>query len=432
MRLAAQRPCDHARAHELLAECLRTDPGNILYLDELFANLRRWNPKAARSWLPGWLRGARHMQSSANDAATSAELLRAAPELLREGYDDARLLGRLAAAAGECNLDEAELIYWWDAALVAPEDAGSLRGLARCLTRCGRFEEALESWRRLAAAAPDDEAAQAVDDLARPPEEAEQVVKATDSIAADVTNVDSAIQTAERLQRLGQFAEADELLRRVLSAAGGDLRVHEALETLQMARAAHQVEIARRRAASDEHPAAQSLVGRLAQELNRLAIDLYHVRSERHPDDLPLRLELARRLKRAGNYSGAIQRLEEARALTETTADNSLAAEVLLELGECWQHLRQFDKALDFYRQAVECGPTVPVGHEARLDDLHRTSDEDHRTTFQRTTLLAALYRIGVLAAAMNNPAEAKAALTRLVALAPDYKDARQRLDNLP
>ena len=61
-------------------------------------------------------------------------------------------------------------------------------------------------------------------------------------------------------------------------------------------------------------------------------------------------------LKRAGNYSGAIQRLEEAHALAETRADKSLAAEVLLELGECWQHLRQFGKALEFYRQAVESG----------------------------------------------------------------------------
>ena len=46
--------------------------------------------------------------------------------------------------------------------------------------------------------------------------------------------------------------------------------------------------------------------------------------------------------------------------------------------------------------------------------------------------LVGALYRIGVLAAAMNQPEEAKAALARLLAIDPDYKDARQRLDNLP
>ncbi|MCI0358039.1 MAG: tetratricopeptide repeat protein, partial [Planctomycetaceae bacterium] len=136
---------------------------------------------------------------------------------------------------------------------------------------------------------------------------------------------------------------------------------------------------------------------------------IFHVRSERHPGDASLRLELARRLKMAGNYSGAIQRLEEARA------DERLAAEVLLELGECWQHLRQFGKALDYYRQAVELSDGASGGSRPPL-----------------ATPLAALYRIGILAAAMDQPAEAKAALARLVAIDPDYKDARQRLDNLP
>jgi hypothetical protein len=32
----------------------------------------------------------------------------------------------------------------------------------------------------------------------------------------------------------------------------------------------------------------------------------------------------------------------------------------------------------------------------------------------------------------MNEPAEAQAALTRLVSIEPDYKDARERLDKLP
>jgi tetratricopeptide (TPR) repeat protein len=419
VRLASEAPRDFARIHELLAECLRADPGNILYLDEFIANLRRWKPQAARSWLPSWLRGASGTRSPTKDAASPVEFLRSAPELLREGYDDARLLGRLAAAAGECNLDEVELMYWSKAVQGAPDDADSLRGLARCLTRCGRFEEALEIWRKVAATAPDDEVAQAIDDLSRPPENANQGVP-PEAIAADVdvADVDGTIRLAEKLLRRGQFAEADDLLRRVLSAAGGDLRVHEALENTQLARAAHQVEIARRRAARDEHPKAQSLVGRLEQEHNRLAIDIYHVRSERHPNDPSLRLELARRLKWAGNYSGAIQRLEEARALAETKADRSLASEALLELGECWQHLRQFDKALAFYREAVTSA------------ELATQSSGGSRPPL--ATCLAALYRIGVLAAAMNNPAEAKAALTRLVALDPNYKDARQRLDNLP
>jgi hypothetical protein len=89
---------------------------------------------------------------------------------------------------------------------------------------------------------------------------------------------------------------------------------------------------------------------------------------------------------------------------------------VLLELGECWQHLRQFGKALEFYRQVAE-----------REDRSGET-----RAGAAPLPLVGALYRIGVLAAAMEQPVDAKAALMRLVALVPDYKDARQRLDKLP
>ena len=46
--------------------------------------------------------------------------------------------------------------------------------------------------------------------------------------------------------------------------------------------------------------------------------------------------------------------------------------------------------------------------------------------------LVAAMYRIGVLAAAMGNTDEARVALTRLIATDPGYKDARERLDKLP
>ena len=403
VRLMAEGPPARPRVHEVLAECVRADPGNMLYLSELLANLNRWQPKSVRSWLGNWLGG---KGTSVAEGASPDELLRAAPELLRAGYDDPKLLGGLAAAAGQCQLEEAELVYWRQAATVAPSDAPSLRGLARCLTRGGRFEEALEQWRKLAAAGPDEEATQALADLEPVADVPSQAAEMDSRI--DPADATASITEAERLAQQGALTQSEELLRRSLAAAGGDLRLHEALEKLQLGRSEQRIAIAERRAAHDEHPQAQSLVQRLAAEHNRLQIDIFHVRSERYPGDLSLRLELARRLKRAGNFSGAIQRLEEARA------DERLAGEALVELGECWQHLRQYEKALDYYRRAIETDERLSV------------------TSTTPRPLVGALYRIGVLAAAMNQPAEAKAALARLAAIEPDYKDARQRLDNLP
>jgi len=293
--------------------------------------------------------------------------------------------------------------------------------LSRCLTRQGRFDEAAEQWQTIVKAAPDAESSQALNDLQQGPHSAEGISMANLS-APDTLDATAMIVAAENHQRAGSFLAAEELLQRAQSAGGGDFRIHTAREELQLARSAHRVVIAKRRAAADPNPKAQSLVARLEQEHNRLEIDIFHVRSERHPSDRSLRLELARRLKKAGNYSGAIQRLEEARK------DERLAADVSLELGECWQHLRQFGKALECYREATQCGPTVPVGQALSTDvNRHDLSDGNHQTT-----LAGALYRIGVLAAAMNRPDEAKAALSRLVAIDAGYKDARQRLDKLP
>ena len=61
-------------------------------------------------------------------------------------------------------------------------------------------------------------------------------------------------------------------------------------------------------------------------------------------------------------------------------------------------------------------------GHDPAMMARHQEMMAQHEQ---------AMARMDSLAAAMNERAEANAAFERLVALEPDYKDARQRLDNL-
>jgi tetratricopeptide (TPR) repeat protein len=417
--LMAAKPCDHARVHELLGECLRADPGNILYLDQLLANLRSWNLRPSCSWLPGWLRGSR---LPATSSQSPDSLLRAAPELLREHWCDAQTLGMLAAAARELHLDEAELRYWQEAVDVAPAIAEVRRGLARSLTCQGRFDEASLHWFQIfrSPGRCDDHESCVVPLLInrvrfeRAGKERvaveREIEAARQRVASEPAELAAYLHYAAALADAARFDEAERVLADARAVGGGNLAVAQAIENLQLARASDKIAIARLLLAEEEatYPRLRELVARLESEHNRLKIDIFHLRSERHPDDLSLRLELARRLKRAGNFSGAIQRLEEA------LADERLAGEALLELGECWQHLRQFEKALAYYRQAAEL------------------ADKAGATGGTPRPLVGALYRIGVLAAAMNRPAEATAALARLVVIEPEYKDARQRLDNLP
>jgi tetratricopeptide (TPR) repeat protein len=160
----------------------------------------------------------------------------------------------------------------------------------------------------------------------------------------------------------------------------------EERENIRLARSKFRIELAHHRAASDSHPKAQALVARLEDEHNRLEIDIYSLRAERWPEDVPVHIELSRRLKRAGNYSGAIQRLEEALKLS---ADEPAA---LIELGENWQHLRQFSKALDLYQRAIDAAAEENMS----LLNLVR-------------------YRVAVLATALGQTDEARTHLMAIV-----------------
>src|SRR5688572_12847257 len=54
-RLSAKSKADLARVHSLLAECVSADPGNLLYVDAMLANLRRREAQPGRSWWRRWL-----------------------------------------------------------------------------------------------------------------------------------------------------------------------------------------------------------------------------------------------------------------------------------------------------------------------------------------------------------------------------------------
>jgi len=212
------------------------------------------------------------------------------------------------------------------------------------------------------------------------------------------------IQQARSLQDAGDFAAAEQCLAQAQAASGADLDLIQLREDLRLAQSEHRLMIARRRATSDPHPKAQALVGRLADEHNRVEIEILNMQVERLPGMAEPRVELARRLKRAGNFSGAMQRLDEALRLRPDDPT------ILIVLGECWQHLRQFGKALEFYEQAVVRSESIaPTDDAAKL----------------------ARYRAAVLAAALGQADFAREHFRAILVADPDYKDTRERLDKL-
>jgi tetratricopeptide (TPR) repeat protein len=310
--------------------------------------------------------------------------------------DDPPLLRNAAAAAAHFDFDQVELRYLQAAREKAPDDVETMRALGQSLARQGRFEDAIGPWCAVLALQPGDkEGQQAMDDL-------RGVHQASQEIATPDHDADALLERARRSQDAGDFAAAEACLAKAQSALGGDLSVLAMREDLRIRHAEQRVQIARRRAVSDQHPKAQRLVQRLADEQTRLEIEILNARAERLPGDAGIRIDLARRLKQAGNFSGAVQRLEEALRLKP---DEPAA---LVELGECWQHLRQFAKALELYERATA---NAQNSAEAMGKLAH--------------------YRAGVLAAVLGQTDAARDHFRLVHAADPGYKDAGERLDKL-
>ena len=288
---------------------------------------------------------------------------------------------------------------------LAPDDVDTLRNLAQSLTRQGQFEEALGPWFAVLAFAPNDsEAQQAVTDLRSLGSPGTSLaLPGAGSIPSEIDG-EQLLQLARHSQQSGNLNQAEQLYTQAQAALGGDLALLEVRENLRLGKSHQRLEVAELRASHDPHPRTLSLIGRLEQEHLRLEIEIFHLRAERLPENRLVRLELARRLKAAGNYSGAIQRLEE--ALRSAPHDPAL----LVELGECWQHLRQFTKAISYYEQAISDSASEPDQLETRQ---------------------LARYRAGVLAAALGRTASARAHFQELVSCALPYRDARERLASL-
>jgi tetratricopeptide (TPR) repeat protein len=222
------------------------------------------------------------------------------------------------------------------------------------------------------------------------------------AIQDDPSHVDNYLQLADAYAEDGKLPDAERALQRGLSVSGSDLRIRERIEEVQILRAKQQVAIGEKRAKAEGTDAAKELVKQLKDTLNRLELDVYGQRSERYPAEMKWKFELGVRLKRAANYSEALKRL------AEIPRESQHSAVAALEMGECLQYLKQYQRSLQAYRLAIELAG--------------KSGDSEH--------LKLALYRGGVLGVAMQDAA-GRELLGRLVDLDPNFRDGKARLAKL-
>lgn len=440
-KLMTTEKYDFDYVHSFLVQCVLRDPANTVYLEAFLENLhRKFNNNKRGAMLNFGGKGPIKKAVAREDWELVLKLV---PAALKSNPWDVVVLRAAAEACAAFGYYQTELRYLKNALVPNPMDADVNRHCAISLARIGQFDQAISCWTRVdEAKRGDDEAQRMISQLqiektvgrtreqedTRPSvrrraqrqaeAEAKGVVESPTerreirltprqelerAVANNPTDVDSYFELADihiAEQRLGDAAF---VLTKAISASGGNLKARERLEDIEILRKQEQIAIAEKRAVASNDEAAAQLVGQLQQDLNRYELEVFSARSERYPNDLEAKFQLGVRLRKAGNYREAIPILAEAATL------DSRQASGLLELGECLQRTKQYDKALESYLQAVQVATTT---EDIELQKLAR-------------------YRSGTLAAGLHNYAAAEEQLSTLVAIDPAYKDAAPRLDKI-
>ena len=229
-----------------------------------------------------------------------------------------------------------------------------------------------------------------------------RIAELKQTLAQNPADIDSHLELADLLERDGSIGEAERVLANALAASGNELKVREHVEDRHLRWGKQKVMLAEKRLETDDTPENRAAVERLRSTQLKQEIEVYASRCSRYPENLTWRYELATRLKAAGNFAEAI------RCFQESMQDTRRRGAVALELGECFQKIKQYQLAMQNYQAAVEA-----LGD--REMELRKR----------------ALYRAGVLASGLDDVDAARKYLSLLAGLDFGYRDVAQRLDKL-
>jgi tetratricopeptide (TPR) repeat protein len=458
-----QKEGDYDYAHAMFGQCVVADPANSVYVESMLNNLiakyrgQKKKPKVRSN--------RSHFKKSVAEKDWMA-VLKQGPDLLEQNPSDVPTLRGLAeACAALRHLDERfndiELRYLRTALGANPKDLDVNKHCAESLARMGQFDQAIACWHRIEELSANKEYAQeriseltvlknmranglldegsphpvggstnggmpsgsTTDSAIRGDSEkgdsekvaagpkkapAKQVTIASleQEVAENPAEVDNYLALARLYEAKDELVDAERVLRRASAVSGNDLKVSERLEGIQVRRARKQLAIAEAQQEANPSDDHRELVQRMKVELNRLELGIYNSRSERYPDQMTYRFELAVCLKRAGNFREAAKTFEEA------SAEKRLLPACTLQRGECLQQLRQYQEAMGCYLKAA-----------AAVDNSGDTKNADIEKL--------ALYRAGVLAMGLKDQHQARQLFQQLAAKDSGFRDVNARLDKL-
>ncbi len=415
-------------AIEMFQQCVLGDPGNAIYLQNLLGVLRKKHGGKSRGpGLSGLFNvGAKAGMKKAAAAAQWGEVLKQGLAILKTNPFDHSCLLAMADACGNLLQIETQRVYLKAALDAAPSEVEVNRQCARFLADRGEFDQAIACWVRVSNVKNFAEEAQK--EIARlqvektivaghglagrggaakagsggEPTATDRAAELKALIRTKPTEIENYLELADLHDRSGSIADAEKTLLDALAASGNDLKVREHLEDRQMRWARQRILVAEKRLEAEDTETTRATLDKLRQQLLKLEIDVYSARTSRYPENPTWKYELAMRLKAAGNFGEAIRHFQ------DSLQDPRKRGQVSLELGECFQKIKQYQLAMRNYATAV---------------DLLTDRELELRKR--------ALYRAGVLAAGLEDVDLAKKHLSTLAGLDFGYRDVAQRLDKL-
>lgn len=210
------------------------------------------------------------------------------------------------------------------------------------------------------------------------------------------SNADYYVQIVPLYLQANREYDAEKLLSKGRQATSNDPRVCQLWEDVTMLRMEKKLALAQKHAQELDTEEAHRELKQIVAERDQLETDIFHSRCQREPENAAVRVELAKRLRRAGKVREACQKLEEA------LRDADQRCHAALELGECHRQLGDPEEALRYFRMAA--------------DSAHQP---DHLASRKQ-----ALYHAGGLAAKLRMRKLAQRYLAELLRLDAHYKDA--------
>ncbi len=420
---------DHDYAHELFSQCVIADPGNVGYTQTCLANLLQKHQGKKKGFFSGI--GSKGGVKKAELSKDWKAVVKSGLAVLKANPWDTSTFLSMAKACEHMDLDDTQVVYLRAALKFNPDDVPINRLCGGAFRERKDFDAALACWYRVQKLKPGDEEAEkaiseilgekTIHDGGYSNAETSRDVKKTPSSTAGVQREELSAEEQLRRQitknprdkaaydelaslymRADNLGPAEELLAKAREAFPDDLDILEKLEDIQMRNLRETVAKTEKEATEAGTDEAKKRHKIARAKLALKETEHYEHLVERYPSNSSYHLKLGQRYQQLGKWNEAIQQFQQARN------DPKQHGLCQLELGKCFQQIKQYKLASDHYGNAVR---EIPDQDEKNKKD--------------------ALYHAAKLELGLKNYDTSEQYATTLAAMDFGYKDVSALLDKI-